>query len=365
MSIKRDHSRFKNIVKGRIKSDLAKYISHGEIVGTKEGQPIKIPVPSIDIPNFRFGPTSNGVGQGKGEGDQGAPQPGQAAPGMGEEAGEAPGEQEFTVEMSIDDLSEILGESLSLPNIEPRGDKNLENFKNKYTSLAKVGPQGLRNIRSTYKRSLKRTMSNGSYAPGQTIVPIRDDFKFKSPKMTKKPDSQAVIFYMMDVSGSMSDTQKQIVQTEIFWINTWLKKHYRHLETCFIIHDAVAKEVTEEEFYTTTANGGTLISSAYKLCKSKIEEMYNPQDWNIYAFHFSDGDNWSDEDNNVSIKLIKDFFMPIVNSFNYGQVASQHGSGNFLKVLQHHIHHPRFVTSSIEKKEQIIESIRAFLGKGH
>lgn len=364
MSIKRDHNRFKDIVKGRIKHDLGKYISHGEIVGRKEGEAVKIPVPSMDIPNFRFGSADkNGVGQGQGEGD-GQGEAGEG-PAKGQQVGSDPGDHQFSVEMSVEDLAEILGESLSLPNIEPRGDKNLDNFKNKYNSIAKIGPQGLRNLRSTYKRSLRRTMANGSHDPEKVMIPIKDDFKFKSPKIAKKPESQAVIFYMMDVSGSMTDTQKNIVQTEVFWINTWLKKHYRHLEVCFIVHDASAKEVTEEEFFTISANGGTLISSAYKLAQKKIEEEYNPQDWNIYAFHFSDGDNWNEDDTHLSIKLIKEFFLPIVNSFNYGQVTSSHGSGQFLTSVSTRVNHPRFISTVIHKKEEILDSIRAFLGKGH
>lgn len=195
------------------------------------------------------------------------------------------------------------------------------------------------------------------------MIPVRDDFKYKSPKVVKKPDTRAVIFYIMDISGSMMEEQKKIVQSEVFWINTWLKKHYKNLEVKFIVHDAQALEVSEQDFFTISAAGGTLISSSYDLCKQMIETDFSPDEYNIYVFQFSDGDNWSEEDNRKCVSLIKDYFSPKVNTFNYGQVESKHGSGNFLKVLEH-INLPNLVTSSIRSSDDILPSIKKFLGKG-
>jgi hypothetical protein len=96
---------------------------------------------------------------------------------------------------------------------------------------------------------------------------------------------------------------------ESFWINAWLKKHYKGLETRFIIHDATAKEVDEDTFFKTSESGGTLISSAYKIAQEMIEKDYSPHEWNIYPFHFSDGDNWSGEDTRFCVRLLKEFFL--------------------------------------------------------
>ena len=85
-----------------------------------------------------------------------------------------------------------------------------------------------------------------------------------------------------------------------------MKKHYKGLETRFIIHDAAAKEVDENTFFRTSESGGTLISSAYKLCQKMIEDKYPPHEWNIYPFHFSDGDNWSGEDTRLCVRLLKE-----------------------------------------------------------
>lgn len=363
MSIKEDHSRFRDIVKGKVKENFKKYVSQGEMIGKREDEFVKIPLPSIDIPNFRYGAKQQGgIGQGEGQQgeDVGDPGSGQGA------AGDKPGEHLVEVELSLDELAEILGEKLQLPRIEPKGNKNIDTVKTKYTGLAPVGPEGLRQFKNTYKQALKRMISSGYYDPADPkIVPIRRDFRYKTFKKIVQPQTRAVVIYMMDVSGSMGDEQKEIVRLESFWINTWLKKHYKGLETRFIIHDAAAKEVDENTFFRTSESGGTLISSAYKLCQQIIETDYPTNEWNIYPFHFSDGDNWSGEDTRLCIKLIREFFMPKTNVFCYGQVESKYGSGQFLKDLQKEFPDTdQVILSQIENRDKILDSIKDFLGKG-
>jgi uncharacterized sporulation protein YeaH/YhbH (DUF444 family) len=364
MSIREDHNRFREIVKGKVKEDLRKYVSQGELIGKREDEYVKIPLPRIDIPNFRYGPKQQGgVGQGEGQQGQEVADPGEGGKGQ---AGEAPGEHLLEVELSMEELAEILGEKLQLPRIEPKGAKNIDSIKTKFTGLSPVGPEGLRHFKSSYKRALKRLVGSGTYNPEEPLVlPIRRDMQYKSFKKVQKPQTQAVVIYMMDVSGSMGDEQKEIVRLESFWINTWLKKHYKGLETRFIIHDAVAKEVDEDTFFRTSESGGTLISSAYKLCQDIIQADYPIADWNIYPFHFSDGDNWSGEDTRLCVKMLQEFFLPNCNVFSYGQVESKYGSGQFLKDLQKEFtNDERLTLSQIENRDKILDSIKDFLGKG-
>ncbi len=364
MPIKEDQNRFRDIVKGKVKEDFKKYVSQGEMIGKRENDFIKIPLPQIDIPNFRYGPKQQGgVGQGEGQQGEDVGEPGENSQGQ---AGNAAGEHLVEVDLSIDELAEILGEKLELPRIQPKGQKNIDSIKTKYTGLAPVGPEGLRHFKSSYKRALQRYITSGNYTPDDpVIIPIRRDFQYRTFKKINQPQTKAVVIYMMDVSGSMGDEQKEIVRLESFWINTWLKKHYKGLETRFIIHDAAAKEVDEETFFRTSESGGTLISSAYKLCQQIIETDYPPREWNIYPFHFSDGDNWSGEDTRLCVKLLKEFFLPQVNVFCYGQVESKYGSGQFLKDLQKDFpSDERVVLSQIESKDKILDSIKDFLGKG-
>lgn len=363
MSVKEDQNRFRDIVKGKIKEDLHKYVSQGEMIGKRENEFVKIPLPQIDIPNFRYGPKQQGgVGQGEGQPGEGVGEPGD---GKGQ-AGDNPGEHMLEAELSVDELAAILGEKLELPKIQPKGMKNIETTKTRYSGISPVGPEGLRHFKTVYKQALKRLISAGSYNPNDPrIIPIRPDFRYRSFKTVTKPQTKAVIIYMMDVSGSMGDEQKEIVRLESFWINAWLKKHYKGLETRFIIHDAAAKEVNQDTFFRTSESGGTLISSAYKLCMEMIKADYNSSEWNIYPFHFSDGDNWSGEDTRLCMQLLKEFFLPQVNVFCYGQVESKYGSGQFLKDLQKEFgSDDRIITSQIEGREKILDSIKDFLGKG-
>jgi uncharacterized protein len=364
MSIKEDKSRFRDIVRGKIREDFKRYVSQGEMIGKRENEFVKIPLPQIDIPNFRYGAKQKG-GVGQGEGQPGDAADGEPGDGKGQ-AGKDPGQHMLEAEFTIDELAEILGEKLQLPRIEPRGNKNIQSTKSKYSGLAPVGPQGLRHFRSSYKKALKRSISAGVYsAKSPVIIPIKEDFRYRTSKPITKPMTNAVIIYMMDVSGSMGDEQKEIVRLESFWINAWLKKHYKGLETRFIIHDAAAKEVDENTFFRTSESGGTLISSAYKLAQDIIEKDYPPSEWNIYPFHFSDGDNWSGEDTRLCIRMLKEFFLEKCNAFFYGQVESKYGSGQFLKDLLKDLPgDDRLVTSQIENRDKILDSIQDFLGKG-
>jgi sporulation protein YhbH len=364
LSIKQDHNRFRDIVKGKIRGNFKKYITQGEMIGKREKEFVSIPLPSIEIPNFRYGPKNSG-GVGQGEGDPGQPMDGEPQPGAGE-AGNSPGEHLTEVELTFQELAEILGEELQLPKIQPRGHKQIKSLKTKYSGMNRVGPDSLRHFKSTYKEALKRQIIAGTYdAEDPIIIPVKKDMRYRTFKLSEKPESNAVILYMMDVSGSMGDEQKEIVRLETFWINTWLKSQYKELETRFIIHDAAAKEVDEETFFRTRESGGTLISSAYTLAQKIIEEEYPSSEWNIYPFHFSDGDNWSGEDTRFCVELMKDKILPVANVFCYGQVESKYGSGQFIKDLEKEFtEDERVITSRIDNREAIYGSIKDFLGKG-
>jgi len=368
LKIQTDYNRFKTIIRGKIKQDLKKFMSNGEMIGKKGKEFISIPLPRITLPHFEHDYEKKG-GVGQGEGDKGQPMSGQAGQGQSGQgaAGEQPGEHILEVDISLEELASILGEELELPRIQPKGQKeNIKTKRDKYTGIRTTGPDSLRHFRRTYKHALKRQIVTGTYNPSDPmVVPIRDDFRYRSWKTTVEPTSCAVIIYIMDVSGSMGTEQKEIVRTESFWIDTWLKSQYKDIQTRYIIHDAQAKEVDQETFYHTRESGGTIISSAYKLCQKIIQDEYPSSEWNTYVFHFSDGDNWSSEDTNRCIEMLKKDFLPSVNLFCYGQVESQYGSGQFIKDLHEQVKDSEnLITSKIDRKEDIYKSIKKFLGKG-
>lgn len=361
--IERDLQRFRKIVRGKVKSDLAKYISRGEMIGKKGNDLVSIPIPSIDIPQFRYGKKNSG-GVGVGEGDVG--QPLSNPDGEGEpQAGDSPGGHILEVELTMEELADILGEELALPRIEPRGKKNVVTEKDKYSSIRRVGPESLRHFKRTFKNALKRQIASGTYIPAEPrVIPIREDKQYRSWKETPKPDAVAAIIYMMDVSGSMTDEQKEIVRIESFWIDTWIQKHYNGIERVYIIHDAVAKEVDEHTFYHTRESGGTKISSAYELANKIIDARFAPSEWNLYAFHFSDGDNWGDDVPRCLDLLAKEL-LPKLNLFGYGQVESPFGSAEFYDHLAELVDtQEKLVLSKIPDREAILGSIKEFLSTG-
>ena len=366
LKIDQDHSRFRKIVRGKIRQNLKKYISQGELIARQGKDTISIPIPQIDIPKFRFADKQQGgVGQGDGEEGDALSDSQQEGEGSGQ-AGSNEGQHAVEIDITLEELADILGEELELPRIENKGKDAIVQEKDRYTGIRNVGPNSLRHFKRTFKTALKRQISMGTYdAQRPVIVPTRDDMRYKSWKTDAEPVANAVIIYMMDVSGSMGDEQKEIVRIESFWLDTWLKRNYEGIETRFIIHDAVAREVDRETFFSTRESGGTMISSAYKLAAEIIEADYPASQWNIYPFHFSDGDNWSVDDTLVCVKLLKDVLVPASNMFGYGQVESPYGSGQFIKDLREHFaDEERVVTSEVRDRNAIMGSIKDFLGKG-
>jgi len=363
--IERDQNRFRQIVRGKIKDDLRKYITHGEMIGKSGEELVSIPLPSIDLPEFRYGNRNSG-GVGQGPGDVGTPigRSDDGEDGVGQ-AGDSPGEHILEVELTLDELAQILAEELELPNIQPKGKANIIEEKDRYTGIRQAGPESLRHFKRTYKKALKRQIASNTYDPEDPVViPVREDKLYRSWNPVYLPQANAVVFYLMDVSGSMTDDQKEIVRIEAFWIDTWLRSQYDGVTTRYIIHDALAKEVDEHTFYHTRESGGTRISSAYRLANRIIEADHPSEEWNIYVLHFSDGDNWG-EDNHSCIELLHDQILPKCNLFGYGQVESPYGSGEFIRELEDAFEErPNLALSEIRDKEGIYDSIKEFLGRG-
>ncbi|MFO0786219.1 MAG: DUF444 family protein [Phycisphaerales bacterium] len=363
--IEQDHQRFRQIVQGRIRRDLRKFLSRGELIGREGKRFVSIPVHDIDIPTFRYGDNSGGVGMGEG-------QEGQSVGGAKGQGGEQEGRHILEVDVTMDELADILAEELKLPRIKPRGEHRITTIRDKYSGIRPVGPAALRHFKRTYREALKRQISMGTYdSENPVIIPIRNDLRYRSWNEVKKPQSNALIVYMMDVSGSMGDEQKELVRLEAFWIDTWLRRNYEGVESRFIVHDVKAQEVDRKTFFSVREDGGTRISSALYCCKELLEAHYDPGDWNTYLFHFSDGDNSSDADNRLCVKLLDEELLPICNMFGYCQVTSAYGSGSFLSVLNEAFKDgrpdelgPRLITSKVNGREDIYDSLRTFFKAG-
>jgi uncharacterized protein len=362
-SITKDHQRFRQIIKGRIRQDLRKFLTRGELLGREGNKSISIPVRGIDSPHFRYGDNDDsGVGAGEASpGDQADTGGDGIGPGGTQE-----GRHILEVEVSLDELADILGEELQLPRVEPKGRKQITSERDRYSGIRPVGPESLRHFKRTYRQALRRQIMVGSYDPDNPrIVFERRDRVYRSWKTVMSPKSNAVIIYMMDVSGSMGDEQKELVRLEAFWIDAWLRRNYEGIESRYIVHDVRAGEVDRETFYRIREDGGTRISSAFRAARTLIENHYLSDEWNIYLFHFSDGDNSSESDSRECCALLKEHLIPASNMFGYCQVASAYGSGNFINVLHEHLPDEEcMVTSRVNSKDDIYDSIKAFFAAG-
>lgn len=362
--IEQDHQRFRQIVRGKIRKDLRKFLSRGELIGREGRRFVSIPVHDIDIPTFRYGDNAGGVGMGEGgEGD---------SAGNKGQGGEQEGKHILEVDVSMEELADILAEELQLPRIKPRGAHRITTVRDKYTGIRPIGPASLRHFKRTYREALKRQLAMGLYDPeNPVIVPVRHDLRFRSWNEVRKPQSNAAIVYMMDVSGSMGDEQKELVRLEAFWIDTWLRRNYEGIESRYIVHDVRASEVDKKTFYSVREDGGTRISSAFQCCHELLEQHYDPSEWNIYLFHFSDGDNSSEADNRLCVKILDQQLIPKCNLFGYCQVTSAYGSGSFLNVLREAFPKgladqdgPRIVTTKVDGRDDILDSLRTFFKSG-
>ena len=362
LQINNDHQRFRKIVKGRIRKDLRKFLTRGELLGREGKKYISIPVRGIDIPHFRYGDNNDG-GVGKGEGKPGDAVDGEGGIGPG---GEQEGQHILEVEVSLDELAEILGEELQLPRIKPKGKHRITAEKDRYSGIRQSGPESLRHFKRTFRRALRRQIMSWLYNPdAPRLIFERRDKVYRSWKTVLNPQSNAVIIYMMDVSGSMGDEQKELVRLEAFWIDAWLRKNYQGIESRYIVHDVRAGEVDRETFFRIREDGGTRISSAFRVARALLEKNYAPDDWNIYLFHFSDGDNSSESDSRECCTLLRDHLLPNLNMFGYCQVASAYGSGNFINVVHEHLtDQEAVITSRVNVKDDIYDSIKTFFSPG-
>ncbi|MDB5082025.1 MAG: yhbH [Chloroflexi bacterium] len=355
-----DQQRHKEKIKEAIKKNLADIVSEENIILSDGKKTIKVPVRSLDEYRFRYDfNQQQGVGQGDGDskvGDvigQGQPQPGQ---GKGKEAGDQPGIDYYEAEVTLDELAAYIFEDLGLPNLEEKKQAEIESEAVRFTDIRKKGIMANLDKKRTILENLKRNAAKGHAHFGDIKD---DDLRFKTWEPEIKFQSNAVVFAMMDVSGSMGDFEKYIARSFYFWMVRFLRTKYTKVNIVFISHHTEAKEVTEEEFFNKGESGGTQVSSAYELALQIIKERYNPADWNIYPFHFSDGGNlpW---DNDRCVDLVQKF-IGICNLFGYGEIRETHYSlMSTLLSAYGRIDNKKFVSVTISDKSEVYPALRKF-----
>jgi hypothetical protein len=320
--IEEDHKDFRDVVSGRIRRALKKFIKSGNII-RKRGKNGKISftIPKVDIPHIVYGSGNEGVGRGEGkDGDVIGKDPGK---GKGKGAGQDESEG-IVINLDLEEVLKFMQDELQLPNLKKKPNEVYDEVKIKYNNISLIGPESLRHNRRTLMQTLKRQALEGTldklkHVPGlkdpvRVLQPINDDKRYRQYNEIKIPSSNALIVFARDGSGSMDDAKCDIVSDMSWWIDTWIRRFYDRVDRLYVWHDSIAMEVDEDKFYKYRFGGGTTCSSALKFISKQFENRYPPEKWNVYVFYFTDGDNWHD-DNEVFIKTLEEEFTPDVVNF--------------------------------------------------
>ncbi|AOH53621.1 sporulation protein YhbH [Peribacillus muralis] len=355
-----DQQRHQEKVQEAIKNNLPDLISEESIVMSNGRDVIKIPIRSLDEYKIRYNYDKNKhVGQGDGDSKVGDVvardgSPSDAGAGKGQGAGDKAGEDYYEAEVSMMELEEALFSQLELPNLQKKehAEHTLEQIE--FNDIRKTGLMGNIDKKKTMISAFKRNALSGT--PG--FHPIyKEDFKFKTWNEIEKPDSKAVVLAMMDTSGSMGLWEKYMARSFFFWMNRFLRTKYETVEIEFIAHHTEAKVVPEEDFFSKGESGGTICSSVYRKALELIDHKYDPAKFNIYPFHFSDGDNLT-SDNVRCVKLVEEL-MKLSNMFGYGEV-NQYNRHSTLMTAYKNIDNEKFRYFILKQKADVFHAMKSF-----
>lgn len=357
-----DQARHKEKVRQVIKDNLPEIISEEGIITADDGKIVKVPIRSLELPKFRYAPEKlDHIGQGSGDSKIGdvIGHAGTKGAGKGKGAGNEPGVDYYETEMTIEELMAIAFKDMGLPNLKPKAHHEIESPDVKIADIRRAGPLSRVDWRRTFKETLIRRAKAGE-KPKLTGV-RQEDLRFRSFVPSVRRESNAVVLAMRDVSASMGEFEKYISRTLYFWMTRFLRTKYSNVQIVFITHHTEAKEVDENTFFHLGESGGTKISSAFALALEIIKQRFDPNRWNIYPFHISDGDNWGQDDNERCLKLVSQL-LEICNLIGYTEIQNSRLPSQPSTVMTAFsgIKDPKFVPATIGKKEDVYPALKKF-----
>lgn len=360
----KDEARHNEKVKESIKGNLGDVVSDGSIITADPTtkKTVKIPMKSLELPRFKFGDNQGGVGSGNGDGE---PQPGDLVEGDGDgpEAGDQPGDEFYEAELTIEEIQALVFEDLGLPNMQERGANDIYSEEVRFDDIRKKRTTNNLDVGRTVMENIMRNAQQGGEAVIGNITP--DDYRVRSWEEEMKPKNSAVVIAMADISGSMGDFEKYITRSFCWWSVGFLKSKYPSVDIVFVAHDTEAYEVTEEQFFTRGAGGGTKCSSANRKALDIISSRYPTDQYNVYPLHFSDGDNWSG-DNEDCADLVNQMLTDDVNQYAYVQINSRgQRESQLYRTYEESVDDERYKGIMIDDKEDVLEALKkVFNGDG-
>ncbi|MDP5141709.1 YeaH/YhbH family protein [Rheinheimera baltica] len=360
-----NRQRFIRRYKQQIKKAVSDAISQRSVTDISSGESVTIPSKDISEPFFHQGKGGRRqiVHPGNDQFSEGdrikRPQGGGGSGGgQGDASSDGEGSDDFVFSISKEEYLDLLFEDLELPNLKKNQLDKLILYKNVRAGYRSEGvPSNIdivRSLRGSLARRVAMTADKKAKLrdleqkladmdnepdPDQQLmrllqeeistlkqriagVPFIDSFDLRFRNFQKRPEptSKAVMFCLMDVSGSMDQATKDMAKRFYILLYLFLSRSYKNVEVVYIRHHTQAKEVDEHEFFYSQETGGTIVSSAIKLMYDIVQERYNPVEWNIYAAQASDGDNWTD-DSAPCAELLANKLLPLLRYYAYIEIT--------------------------------------------
>jgi uncharacterized protein len=295
----RDWLRHNEKIREAVRAHLPRIVSGADII-SDGSRTVRVPVRMLEHYRFKLLQTGDGqgVGQGKAKpGDvlgQANPSGGQGQKGAG---GKEQGGIELMLEFKVDDVIDWLWEDMKLPNLQPRAGAT-EDSEWKREGWDRRGARSRLDRRRSLKESVKRRALDED-SPAFTD----EDLRYRQLTRRRQPSLRAAVFFLLDVSGSMSDRDRQLSKTFFFWVAAGLRREYKALDIVFVAHTTEAWEFNEAEFFKVAGSGGTVASVGLAKVREIMEERFDPSTCNVYLFYASDGDNASDDRSPAAAEL--------------------------------------------------------------
>ncbi|GAB6263120.1 YeaH/YhbH family protein [Photobacterium sp. CCB-ST2H9] len=403
-----NRQRFLRRHKQQIKDSIADAVNKRSITDVESGESISIPSRDIREPAFHQGrggqreivhPGNDQFSPGdRIERPQGGAGSGGAGDGQASPDGE--GQDDFVFQISKDEYLDLLFEDLELPNLKKNQFNKIVEWKTFRSGFKSTGvPANIAIVKSLQNSLARRTAMTAakrrqlreleqelerlqSTEPAQPFdeqrvkeeiqtlrerisrVPFIDtfDLRYKNYERRPMPSSQAVMFCLMDVSGSMDQATKDMAKRFYILLYLFLTRTYKNVEVVFIRHHTQAKEVDEHEFFYSQETGGTIVSSALRLMDEIVKKRYSPSEWNIYAAQASDGDNWADDSPGCR-ELLDKHILPVTRYYSYIEITRRAHQTLWREYESLLGNHENFAMQNIRSVEDIFPVFRELFKK--
>lgn len=330
-----DRRRHKEKIDKAIKEGIYDIVADESIIGQDGKKKIRIPVRGIKEYKFVYGDNGNKkVGSAPGKsvkrGQKVGSKPEQQA--SGDRAGDEQGEEYYDVEITLEELAHYLFDNLELPELEKKRFKKLLTEKPKRKGYRSWGIRPRLDKKETVKKMLRRKNASkraGTLEEDESFPFNEKDLRYKHIKNKPRYHSNAVIFFIMDISGSMTQNKKYLARSFFFLLYHFIRSRYENTELVFVAHDTQAYEVSEDQFFRRGSGGGTIVSSAVEMVSDIISRRFHPDSWNVYVFQCSDGDNWPSD--NVKLVNLLTSLKEKTQLYGYCEVTPQESNLNWTK----------------------------------